>query len=340
MPTADSIQLANTRVPGFSLLARFLGLAFALLLLAHPLRAADPYPSRTIRWVVPWPAGGVADTQARVIAEHLGKALGQQVTVDNRAGATGTLGADLVAKAKPDGYTLLYVSPNEQAIVQAAGMKVNYTAEKDFAPITQFLRRPAVLVMNPSLNARTVSELVTLVKAKGESVSYGTPGIAHFSHFVAEVFNRRVGIQVTAIPYKGEAPMIIDLIGGQVAYGFGFATTVDSFVKAGRLRALATTGGSRSPQLPDVPTFTELGMPEVEMTIWTGMAGPTGMAPEVVGRLQAELSKILHSPAITSRREFADSEIVASKPDEFRKFLAAERLRWANLVKETGITLE
>ena len=321
-------------------IVRSLGLALGLLVISGSPWAADPYPARPIRWVVPWPAGGVADTQARIIAEHLGKALGQQVLIDNRAGASGVLGADVVARAKPDGYTLLYVSPNEQAIAQAIGMKVSYSAEKDFAPITQFLRRPAVLVVDPSLNVRTVPELVALVKAKGGTISYGTPGVAHFNHFVTEVFNRRVGIKVTAVPYKGEAPMIVDLIGGQVAYGFGFATTVDPTVKAGRLRALATTGKSRSPQLPDVPTFIELGMPELEMTIWTGMAGPAGLPPDIIQRLQHELSKILHSPAINSRREFADSEIIASKPEEFRVFLAAERLRWAKLVKETGITVE
>ena len=321
-------------------LVHSLGLALALLLIASPLGAADPYPTRPIRWVVPWPAGGVADTQARIIAEHLGKALGQQVMVDNRAGASGVLGADVVAKARPDGYTLLYVSPNEQAIAQAIGMKVGYAAEKDFTPITQFLRRPAVLVVNPSLNVRTVSELVALAKAKGSSMTYGTPSVAHFNHFVSEMFNRRVGIKVLAVPYKGEAPMITDLIGGQVAYGFGFATTVDPMVKAGRLRALATTGGSRSPQLPDTPTFIELGMPELEMYIWTGMAGPAGLPPEIVQRLQGELSKILRSPAVSSRREFADSEIVASKSGEFRAFLAAERLRWAKLVEVTGITVE
>jgi tripartite-type tricarboxylate transporter receptor subunit TctC len=310
------------------------------LLVAGSLWAADPYPTRPIRWVVPWPAGGVADTQARIIAEQLGKALGQQVMIDNRAGASGVLGADVVAKARPDGYTLLYVSPNEQAIAQAIGMKVGYTAEKDFTPITQFLRRPAVLVVNPSLNVRTVNELVALAKAKGGTLSYGTPSVAHFNHFVSEVFNRRVGIKVPAVPYKGEAPMITDLIGGQVAYGFGFATTVDPMVKAGRLRALATTGGSRSPQLPDTPTFIELGMPELEMYIWTGMAGPAGLPPEIVQRLQGELGKILRSPAINSRREFADSEIVASKAEEFRLFLGAERLRWAKLVEVTGITVE
>ena len=316
------------------------GLGLGLLLLAGSLLAADPYPTRLIRWVVPWPAGGVADTQARIIAEQLGKSLGQQVMIDNRAGASGVLGADLVAKAKPDGYTLLYVSPNEQAIAQAIGMKVNYNAEKDFAPITQFLRRPTVLVANPSLKVRTVAELVAFVKARGASVSYGTPGVAHMNHFVSEIFNRRVGIEATSVPYKGEAPMVTDLIAGQVAYGFGFATTVDPLVKAGRLIALATTGRSRSPQLPDVPTFTELGMPEVEMYIWTGMAGPAGLPPDIAQRLQRELSKILRSPAIKSRREFADSEIVASKPEEFRVFLAAERLRWIKLVKETGITAE
>jgi tripartite-type tricarboxylate transporter receptor subunit TctC len=317
-----------------------LALALGLLLVAGLSWATDQYPTRTIRWVVPWPAGGVADTQARIIADQLGKALGQQVMIDNRAGASGVIGADAVARSKPDGYTLLYVSPNEQAIAQAIGLEVGYDAAKDFTPITQFLRRPAVLVVNASLNVRTVAELVALVKAKGGTMSYGTPGVAHFNHFVTEVFNRRVGIQVPAVPYKGEAPMITDLIGGQVDYVFGFATTVDPVVKAGRLHALATTGASRSPQLPDVPTFTELGMPEVEMTIWTGMAGPAGLPPEIVERLQIELSKILRNPATRSRREFADSEIIASKPEEFRVFLAAERVRWAKLVKETGIKVQ
>ena len=319
---------------------RSLGLALGLLLIAGLSWAADPYPSHTIRWVVPWPAGGVADTQARIIADQLGKALGQQIMIDNRAGASGVIGADAVARSKPDGYTLLYVSPNEQAIAQAIGLEVRYDAAKDFTPITQFLRRPAVLVVNASLNVRTVAELVALVKAKGGTMSYGTPSVAHFNHFVTEVFHRRVGIKVPTVPYKGEAPMITDLIGGQVDYGFGFATTVDPVVKAGRLHALATTGASRSPQLPDVPTFTELGMPEVEMTIWTGMAGPAGLPPEIVERLQVELSKILRNPATRLRREFADSEIIASKPEEFRAFLAAERARWPKLVKETGIKVQ
>ncbi|MFN0317288.1 MAG: Bug family tripartite tricarboxylate transporter substrate binding protein, partial [Burkholderiales bacterium] len=220
------------------------------------------------------------------------------------------------------------------------GLKPAYNAEKDFSPITQFLRRPAVLVATPSLKVRTVAELVAYVKKQGASVSYGTPGVAHMNHFAGEVFNRRVGINVTSVPYKGEAPMVTDLIAGQVAYGFGFAATVDPLVKAGRLVALATTGKTRSPQLPEVPTLTELGMPEVEMYIWTGMAGPAGMAPEIVARLQSELSKVLHSAAIKGRREFADSEIVASKPEDFRALLAAERVRWIKLVKETGITAE
>jgi tripartite-type tricarboxylate transporter receptor subunit TctC len=302
--------------------------------------AADPYPSKPIRWVVPWPAGGVADTQARIIAEQLGKALGQPLLIDNRAGASGTLGAHAVAKARPDGYTLLYVSPNEQAIAQAIGMKVSYSAEKDFTPITQFLRRPTVLVVPATLNVRSVQELVTLAKAKGASISYGTPSVAHFNHFVAEMFNRQVGIKVPAVPYKGEAPMVTDLVGGQVAYGFGFATTVGPMVQAGRLRALATTGKVRSPQLPDVPTFNELGMPELEMHIWTGLVGPAGLPPQIVQRLQGEVSKVLNNAALKSRREFADSEIVASAPDAFKAHLASERARWLKLAKETGIAAE
>ncbi|HVY07893.1 MAG TPA: tripartite tricarboxylate transporter substrate binding protein [Burkholderiales bacterium] len=324
--------------------ARAIGRALAFALALHTLVcapwAADSYPVRSIRWVVPWSAGGIADTQARIIAEHLSRALGQQVIVDNRAGATGMLGADVVAKARPDGYTLLYVSQNEQAIAQAAGLKVSYNAETDFTPITQFVHRPAVLVADPSLNVRTVAELAAYVKARKGEVSYGTPGVAHFSHFVGEVFNRRMGIVATPVPYKGEAPMIVDLMGGQVAYGFGYATTVDPAVRAGRLRALATTGKARSPQLPGVSTFVELGMPEMTMTSWNGMAGPAGLPPDIVQRLQVEIGKVLRNPAVNSRREFADSEIIASKPEEFRAFLAAERARWIKLVKQTGITME
>jgi tripartite-type tricarboxylate transporter receptor subunit TctC len=164
--------------------------------------------------------------------------------------------------------------------------------------------------------------------------------VAHFNHFVAELFNRRVGIKVPAVPYKGEAPMLTDLVGGQVAYAFGFATTVDPMVKAGRLRALATTGKVRSPQLPEVPTFNELGMPDLEMHIWTGLAGPAGLPQEIVQRLQREVSKVLNSTDLKSRREFADSEIVASAPEVFQAYLASERARWLKLVKETGIVVE
>ncbi|MEQ1880676.1 MAG: tripartite tricarboxylate transporter substrate binding protein [Burkholderiales bacterium] len=314
-----------------------LALALGLLSCAGSLWAAETYPVRPIRWVVPWPAGGVADTQARIIADQLGKALGQQVIVDNRTGASGVLGADLVSKARPDGYTLLYVSTNEQAIAQAIGLEVGYDAGQAFAPITQFLRRPAVLVAKPGLNVRTVAGLVALAKAKGGTMSAGTPSVAHLNHFATEIFHRRAGIEVQVVPYKGEAPMITGLIGGEVDYGFGFATTVDPYVKAGRLIALATTGAMRSPQLPDVPTFNELGMPEVEMYIWTGMAGPAGLPSSIVERLNVELAKILRNPTLKARREFADSEIVASKPEEFRAFMVAERLRWPKLVKETGI---
>ena len=310
------------------------------LLISGTLHAAETYPNKPIRWIVPWPAGGVADTQARIIAEQLTKALGQQVLVDNRAGASGVLGADIGAKSKPDGYTLIYISPNEQAIAKAIGMTVPFNPEKDFTPITQFLRRPMVLVVNSSSNVHTVPELIALAKAKSASITYGTGGSAHVNHFGAELFNRKVGLQVPAIPYKGEAPMLTDLMGGQITYGFGFAATLDPLVKAGRLRALATTGRVRSPQLPDVPTFSEIGIKDLELYIWTGIAAPAGLPADILLRLHSEISKVLNSPAIKSRREFADSEIVASKPEEFRAHLARERVWWERLVKETGIRAE
>ena len=312
---------------------------FGVLLVCNA-QAQSNYPNKSIRWVVPWPAGGIADTQARLIAEHLGKMLGQQVVVDNRPGGSGIIGAEIVAKSKPDGYTLLYVSPNEQAIAQALGLKVPYDASKAFTPITQFLRRPPVLVASDSLKVRTVADLVKLAKSERDSLSYGTPGVAHFNHFVSEVFNRRVGIDVPSVPYKGEAPMLTDMIGGQVAYGFAFAATVEPLIKAGRLRALATTGRIRSPQLPEVPTFTELGMPDLEFYIWTGMAAPAQLPAAIVNTLQTAISKVLQSPALKARREFADSEIVASKPEVFAAHLTAERARWIQLVKQAGITPE
>jgi len=312
---------------------------FGVLLVCNA-QAQSNYPNKSIRWVVPWPAGGIADTQARLIAEHLGKMLGQQVVVDNRPGGSGIIGAEIVAKSKPDGYTLLYVSPNEQAIAQALGLKVPYDASKAFTPITQFLRRPPVLVASDSLKVRTVADLVKLAKSERDSLSYGTPGVAHFNHFVSEVFNRRVGIDVPSVPYKGEAPMLTDMIGGQVAYGFAFAATVEPLIKAGRLRALATTGRIRSPQLPEVPTFTELGMPDLEFYIWTGMAAPAQLPAAIVNTLQTAISKVLQSPALKARREFADSEIVASKSEVFAAHLTAERARWIQLVKQAGITPE
>jgi tripartite-type tricarboxylate transporter receptor subunit TctC len=302
---------------------RSLGLALALLLVVSMSWAADPYPTRPIRWVVPWPAGGVADTQARIIADQLGKALGQQIMIDNRAGASGVIGADAVARSKPDGYTLLYVSPNEQAIAQAIGLEVRYDAAKDFTPITQFLRRPAVLVVKASLNVRTVAELVALVKAKGDSMSCGTPGVAHFNHFVTEVFHRRVGIKVPVVPYKGEAPMVNDLIGGQVDYGFGFATTVDPFVKAGRLHALATTGVSRSPHRPTCllhrTGHARSGNDDLDRD-----GGPRRFAARdrraTASRAEQDIARPGHQYAPRIRR-FRNHR---QQAEEFRAFLAAE----------------
>ncbi|MSQ58233.1 MAG: tripartite tricarboxylate transporter substrate binding protein [Betaproteobacteria bacterium] len=314
-------------------------LAFAMSLAASA-QAADPYPSKTIRWVVPWPAGGIADTQARLLAEQLSKVLGKPVMVDNRPGASGVTGADIVAKAKPDGLTFTWASPNEQAIAKAIGMSVPYDAEKDFTPITQFLRRPMVLVVNAERNVGTLKELADLAKAKAGRMSYGTAGVAHLNHFMGEMFKRRLGLDVVSVPYKGEAPMVTDIVGGQVDYGFGFTATVEPLVKSGRLRALAISGKKRAPQLPGVPTFAELGYPDLEMTIWIGVVGPAGMPLEIVNRLHSEFSKILNDPAFRSRREFADSEIVMSKPEEFRAHLASERVRWMKLVKETGIGVE
>lgn len=316
-----------------------LTLGFALLACAGGA-AAQNFPSRAVRYIVPWPAGGIADSRSRAVAQCVSQSWGQQVVVDNRPGASGTLGVDLMVKAKPDGYTVAFISANDMAIAQAMGIPVPYDADKDITPITQFTRTPIVLVAAPGVPADSARALAAWARTRPGDVVYGSPGVAHTNHFAVEDFNRAAGLSGTHIAYKGEAAMLPDVMAGRVHYAFAYAGTVEPLVKAGRLKALMVTGATRSPQLPAVATSVEAGYPGITMDSWGGLGAPAGVSRDIVERLHAEWSRCLRLPEMRARREYLDAQIVASTPAEFAAFLRAERARWQRLVKETGIKPE
>jgi tripartite-type tricarboxylate transporter receptor subunit TctC len=298
---------------------------------------ADGYPSKPIRFIVPWPAGGIADVRARIMAEHLGKGLGQPVVVENRPGASGSVGAAMVAKSKPDGHTVMYGSVQEQVLAPLLLAEVAYAPDRDFTHITQFTRTPIVLVVSPRLTIRSVAELIDLARSRPGKLSYGSPGVAHTNYLAAEQFRLSAGIQAAHIPYKGEAPMLADLVGSQIDYGFAYIGTSAPLIRAGKLNALLVSGARRAPQLPAVPTAAEAGLAELDIASWGGLMGPAGMPPDVVQRLHTEMVKVLRSPAVNQRSEFADSEIVASTPEAFRAFALSDTRRWARIIEATGV---
>lgn len=300
---------------------------------------ADDYPSKPIRYVVPWPAGGIADVRARLMGEPLSRALGQAVVIDNRPGASGTLGAEFVTNSKPDGYTVMYGSIQEQAIAPATLAKLPFDPVNGFTPIVQFSMTSVVLLVPPALGVKTLEDLVRLAKSRG-TLTYGSPGLAHTNHVAAEELKRLGGFEAVHVAYKGEAPMYPDLLSGRLDFAFGYVGTAEPQVKAGKLRAVLVTGKKRVPQLPDVPTAAEAGMPGLDVYSWGGLMGPPGMPKSIVQRLNAELAKILQSPEIRNKREFADSEIVASTPEEFAAFIKREQAVWAERVKRIGIKPE
>jgi tripartite-type tricarboxylate transporter receptor subunit TctC len=325
-----------------TLTLRCVAVAAAIALLPAPPSAAQAqsYPEKPIRFIVPWPAGGIADVRARIMAEHLSKGLGQPVVVENRPGASGSVGAAMVAKSKPDGYTVMYGSVQEQVLAPLLLAEVAYAPDRDFTHITQFTRTPIVLVASPKLSVRSVAELVELARSRPGQLSYGSPGVAHTNHLAAEQFLLSAGIQAAHVPYKGEAPMLADLVGGQIDYGFAYIGTSAPLIRAGKLDALLVSGARRAPQLPSVPTAAEVGLPELDISSWGGLMAPAGMRPDVLQRLHTEMVKVLRSPAVNQRAEFADSEVVASTPEEFRAFALSDGRRWAKIIEAAGVKVD
>ena len=300
---------------------------------------AQNYPNRPLRLVVPFSAGGAADVPGRILTQKMSEALGHQVVVDNRPGAGSTIGADQVAKAPPDGYTLLTIS-NTHFVSAALYKKLPYDSVSDFAPVTQVTSAPNIIVVHPSLPAKTVKELIALAKAKPGKIDYASSGNGSTQHLTGALFTKMAGIEMTHIPYRGSGPATADLLSGQVTVGFPGIAGMLPQIKAGKLRALAVTGAKRSPELPQVPTVAEAGVKGYDVTAWFGIVAPKGTPRDIVQKLHAELLRILKNPDVQRQLLNAGQEVAWQEtPEFFGEMLKAEAPKWARMVEASGATV-
>lgn len=301
---------------------------------------AQSWPSQPIKFIVSQSAGGSIDIAARLIGQKLSDALGKQVVVDNRAGANGMIAGEAAARALPDGHTFLMTSPSTLTINQHVYKKVPYDALKDFVPVTQTTSIVFVLVVNSASPYRSVADLVAAAKAKPEAVRYASAGIGNQSHLAAELFAGAIGAQMLHVAYKGEAPAITDLLGGQVDMIFGTAPALLGHVRGGKMRALAVGQARRAASVPDVPSIAEAGYPSVSVTGWTGLVAPTGTPPAIIKRMHEEIGKILAMPDVRETLAKAGAEPVGSTPEQFGEFIRTETQKWGAAVKRAGIVPE
>ncbi|HWI38411.1 MAG TPA: tripartite tricarboxylate transporter substrate binding protein [Burkholderiales bacterium] len=299
---------------------------------------AQTYPSKPVRFVVPYAAGGATDLIARVIGERLSAHLGQPFVIDNRPGAATLLGAQLVAKAEPDGYTLLMATSTTLAINASLYKNLPYDPVKDFAPISLAIQHPFVLLVDPKLPVHNVKELVALAKSKPGQLAYASGGSGSFPHLAMALFQSMTGIDVIHVPYKGSAPALTDLMGGQVAMIFD--NTALTYVKSGKIRALAVTTKDRLSVMPDVPTLQEAGVPGYELAAWQGVIAPAGTPRPVVDKLNANIVKLLHEPETIARLTGDGGQIITSTPDQFAAHIRSEIGRFAKIVKDSGAKVE
>jgi tripartite-type tricarboxylate transporter receptor subunit TctC len=316
-------------------LTRWLAVAaVATLLFGGAAHAAD-YPSRSIRVVVPFSPGGAVDGPMRLIAQELGKRLGQAVVVENKPGAGATIGTDVVAKAPPDGYTLLLASQTN-AISATLYSKLPFDPIEDFAPITLIGREPGVVVVNPAVPAKSLQAFIAYVKAHPGEVNFASSGNGSGQHLFAALLASKTGMKMNHVPYRGSGQATTDLLSGVVSMAIPGTAGMVGHIKAGRLRALAVTGAARSPQLPDVPTVMESGVPGYEAYVWMGLLAPKGTPPAIVERLNHEVATVLGEDAVKRYMANAGIEIVGSTSADFGTFYRAERDLWAKVIHDTG----
>ncbi len=318
-----------------------LGLTLGALNALHaPLALAQGvFPDKPIRMVLPFPPGGPTDLVARVLAQKMSDQMGQQVVIDNKPGANGNIAAELVAKANPDGYTVLY---NTSSIALSATLykKLNYDVKTDFAPIALTAVIPLVLMTHPSVPAQNLQEFVQHLKANPGKVSYGSAGNGNITHLGAFLVLQQKGLQANHIPYKGSVPALTDLVGGQTQFMTDTVNSALPFIKDNKLRAIAVTSLKRTQVLPSVPTLNELGMTGFEVGAWQGLLAPAKTPPEVIARLNAEFTKALASPDVRAKLAGQGADPLGSTPAEYGQYLRSEIDRFAQVIRQSGVTIE
>lgn len=315
-------------------------IAFAVAGVIAAGAAAQTYPSRPIRLISPNPAGGANDLIGRIVAQKLGEVLGQQVVVDNRGGAGGTIGTEIAARAAPDGYTLLAASQATHSISPHIYRKLPYDVLRDFAPVTNFVEVQNLLNANPAFPPNSVKELVALAKARPGAINYASAGPGSASHFAGLLFAKAAGIDILHVPYKGGAPAIAAVLAGEAAFNFGPMPATAMHVKAGRLKALAVSGSTRSNAFPNVPTVAESGVPGYVVVGWFGLVAPKGTPKPIVDRLHAAAVRALNDPETRRQLVQIGADPAPSSPDELGKFVRREYERFGKLVREAGLKVE
>jgi tripartite-type tricarboxylate transporter receptor subunit TctC len=311
----------------------------ALTLLVTSGASGQPYPTRTVRMVVPFAPGGATDIIARIVAQKLADRLGQGVVVENKPGAGTTIGNAEVAKAKPDGYTFLF-APTPFVISQVVYPTLPYDPQKDFAPVSLLATSPFILVVNAAFPAKSTAELVALARAKPGTIAFASAGNGTVPHLSGELFKLRAGIDIVHVPYKGGGPAIVDLVSGQVPMMFATPIEVNAHVQSGKLRVLGTTSLQRLAALPDVPTLSESGYPDFEVLSFFGVLAPAGTPPDIVQRVASDLAAVMELPEVRDRfaQQSAGARVLG--PPEFTAFLARERDKWADIVKRSGAKVD
>ena len=315
-------------------------LAMAVTMLLPQLTAAQAYPDKPIRVIVPVPAGGTPDVVARMVAPGLSGLLGQQLVIDNRGGAGSLIGTELAARALPDGYTLFFSSPGSLTILPHLHKRLAFDPLRDFAPVSLVCIGPFLLLAHPAVPVRTVKDLIALARAEPGKLNYASAGNATPNHLAMELFKSMAGVNLTHVPYKGAPQAVTDLIGGSVELMFNSIPPALPHIRSGRLRLLAVAGVRRSPQLPDTPTVSEAGVPGFEATTWFGLLAPAKTPKQIIARLHELVVKVVRAPEMKSQFEILGYEAIGGSPAEFAAFIRVESEKYAKVVKLSGAKID
>ena len=326
------IKMTNRLLPAL--------LGLAMLAAAPTLRAQGAYPDKPITLIVGFPPGGGVDIVARQLAETLSEQLGQRVVIDNKAGAAGNVAMDFVARARPDGYTLLMGNLGMLAANPVLYPKLSFDASRDFAPVARVVVTPLLAAVPSTLPVKNMQELVALAKAKPGTLNFGSGGNGNINHLAGELLKLQTGTQITHVPYKGSAPALADLVAGHIQLVIDGFNVVQPSVAGGRARAIGITGDTRSPAMPDVPTMKESGLPDLVIYGWQGVFAPAATPPVIIERLSAEVARALANPALKSRLSGQGTEPAYQPPAQFRTYITAEQQRWATVINTAKITVD